>query len=146
MQSSNDAIWQRAKFLARNFDKDEIQSLTLVILYDLGMPLNYSGFNYLKYAIPVAFNSPTQIVAKEIYQTVSAFYTPQVETSTLESAIRDAIEKAWADRENNRWWCYFPDHILQRGKAPSNVEFIAAIVYFLEMCQGCCKEGVYAGK
>lgn len=146
MGSRNDAIWKRAKFLAKNFSRDELQSMTLLILYDLGMPLNYSGFGYLKDAIPVAFESPSQIVAKEIYLSVAERYVPRVDPSTVESAIRDTVERAWEDRHNSKWRYYFPDHMLQRSKAPSNVEFIAAIVYFLEMWQGCCKEGVYAGK
>lgn len=146
MESNNDAILERAKFLAKSTDRDEIQGMTLLIMYDLGVPLNYSGFGYLKYAIPVAFRSPSQIVAKEIYLAVAEYYTPRVELSTMESAIRDAIDKAWEDRHNNKWHYYFPHHILQRSKAPSNVEFIAAIVYFLEMWQGCCKEGAYEGK
>lgn len=144
MESKNDAIWKRAKFLAKNFSKDELQSVTLLIMYDLELPLNYSGFGYLKNAIPVAFRRPSQIIAKEIYLAVSGLYTPEVDVSSIESAIRDTIEKAWKDRGGGKWKFYFPYHMIQKEKPPSNVEFIAGIVYFLEMWQGCCKEGDYA--
>lgn len=146
METENDVIWDRARFLARRFQKDEIPSMTLLILYDLGMPLNYVGFGYLMQVLPEALKRPSQIVAKEVYLAVAKLYTPELDITIIDSAIRDAIEKAWENRCDRIWHYYFPDHLLQRRKPPSNLEFIAGIVYFLEMCKGCCKEVQYAGK
>lgn len=144
MHSNNDAIWRRAKFLARHADRNEIQSVTLLILYDLEMPLNYSGFDYLKNVIPMAVNRPSQIVIKELFQEVGGQYTPYVEYGTMDRAIHDVITRAWEHSQRSRWNRYFPDYMLDHEKPPTNAEFIAAITYFLEMWQDCCKEGSYA--
>ena len=40
----------------------------LLMMYDMEVPLNYSGFRYLKFAVLIAFRNPSQIVLKEIYQ------------------------------------------------------------------------------
>lgn len=146
MQSKNDAIWRRAKFLAQRSDREEIQSITLLIMYDLEMPLNCSGFDYLKNVIPVAVKKPSQIVVKELFQEVGEQYSPKVEYYSMDRAIHDVIEKAWVNNRRNRWKCYFPDYILENDKAPTNAEFIAGLTYFLEMWQNCCKEGHYAKK
>lgn len=143
MESKNDAIWQRAKFLANHSEPGEFQSITLLILYDLGIPVRYSGFRYLKQVIPLAFQKPSQIFVKELLEEVGACYSPKVEYAAMETAIREAIRAAWRNRTDKKWKCYFPDQILQKRKQPSNGEFIAALVYFLEMWQGCCKEGSY---
>lgn len=145
MQSKNDAIWQRAKFLANHSERGDLQSITILILFDLGIPVQYSGFDYLRCLIPLAFQEPSQIYIKELMEQIGARYSPVVEYSVMESAVRDAVRVAWRNRFHYKWECYFPDHILQREKQPGNAEFIAALVYFLEMWYGCCKEEAYAG-
>lgn len=146
MESKNDAVWRRAKFLAQHSDKNEIQSMTLLIMYDLGIPLNCSGFDYLKNVVPIALKRPSQIVLKELFLEVGEQYVPAVGYSTMDSAIHDVVEKAWKYGRRNRWMYYFPDYLVQNEDPPSNTEFIAGMAYFLEMWQGCCKEGEYAGK
>lgn len=142
MENTNDAIQERASFLAGHLNKQSIRSITLIILYDLRIPLNYDGFGYLKHAIPFAFQNPSQIVASEIYEKVGKLYSPSVHSSNMDTAIRDAIKKAWKSRMDEKWSLYLPEYILERKKQPSNLEFISAIVYFLELWQDCYEKEV----
>lgn len=145
MESANDPIFQRAQLLADSLDRHKIVSVTLIILYDLRIPLDSHGFGYLKQAIPIAHQNPSQIVASEIYTKVGENYSPEVSNQNMDAAIRDAIRKAWKSRMDDHWSRYLPDYIVEQRKPPSNLEFISAIVYFLEMWQDCYeKEADYA--
>ena len=144
MEGKNDSILNRAKVLAQLYDSDDLHAVTLLILYDLGMPLNCSGFDYLKNIIPIAAERPSQIILTEIFAEAEDCYDLKCGYNAMDSAVRDVIKKAWADRLYNDWNCYIPNHILRRSKPPSNVEFIAAMAYFLERWQGCCKGDAYA--
>lgn len=145
MENANDPIFARAQFLADSLQRNRVHSVTLMILYDLRIPLNSHGFGYLKEAIPVALQNPSQIVASEIYTAVGEDAFPGTSNQNMDAAIRDAIRKAWKARSDDRWGKYLPDYILERKKPPSNLEFISAIVYFLEMWQDCYeKEYDYA--
>ena len=68
MESENDIIRDRAKFLAKGSKPSELPCIALLILFDLRLPLNYLGFAYLKQILPIASKEPTEIVLKEIYQ------------------------------------------------------------------------------
>ena len=143
MEIMNDAILQRAKFLAQHFERSDLHSITLLILYDLGISVHCSGFDYLKHIVPLAFQKASQIYVKELMEEVGKRYSPNVEYSVMETAVRDAIKKARRRGSDDRWKCYFPDYILQKRKPPTNAEFISALAYFLEMWYECCKEGSY---
>jgi len=145
LEASNDAIFERAKFLARHSDRDDLRSIVLLVMYDLGLPLHYTGFDYMKNLLPIALRDPSQIVIKELFLKVGILYIPPVGYFLMEKSIRSMILKAWSDKQMEKWRCYFPEYMLQGRKPPSNLEFIAALVYFLEMWQGCCKEEAYAG-
>lgn len=145
MECANDPIMIRAKFLAQHLNKHNIQSVTLMILYDLRIPLSYDGFDYLTVAIPEAFGRSSQIVAGEIYDAAGNRYIPKVECRNMEAAIRDAIRAAWKVRIDDRWGRYFPEYIVERRKAPTNVEFLVGVVHFMKLWQDCCeKEADYA--
>lgn len=144
MESENDIIWRRAQFLAHRSAGNELHSITLLIMYDLAVPLNCEGFDYLKTAILLALKRPSQIVMKELFLEVGEHYEPKVSYRVMDTAIRSAIRKSWKRDRRVRWNYYFPSYMLQNGKPPSNAEFIAGIVYFLEMWQGCCKGVNYA--
>ncbi len=137
-------ILERAEFFADNMKEYNIHSAILLILYDLRIPLNYEGFAYLKQAILVACQNPGQIVLSEVLERVRIQSFPAVSIHNMDTAIREAIRKAWKLRLDDRWGRYCPDYFLERKKPPSNLEFIAAIVYFLELWQNCyVKEADY---
>lgn len=143
MEDANVVIANRACFLARHLSNSGLRSITLVILYDLGMPLNCYGFDYLKAAIAVAYSNHTQIVVKEIYDAVRLQYDAQTDVTSVEQAIRSLIGKAWQCRREYRWEWYFPASVTGKRTPPSNLEFISGIVYFLEMWHECNEEAGY---
>lgn len=144
MESANDPILLRAKFLAQHLDRHNIRSVILMILYDLRIPLNYAGFDYLTDVIPEACGRSPQLFAGEIYEAVGSRYSPKTAPRNMEVAIRDAIQAAWKVRQIDRWCRYFPEYMLQRRKAPTNLEFLSAVVQFIKLWQDCCeKEASY---
>lgn len=140
MDSANDPILSRAKFMADHLNPQNVRSATIMVLYDLRIPVNYDGFDYLRRSIPKALEQTSQIVANEIYEIVGSQYIPKVERKNMEIAIRDAIKAAWKNRMDGIWNYYFPEYMICRRKPPSNLEFISAIVYFLMLWQDCCVE------
>jgi len=139
-----DPIFARAEFLANNMKRQNVQSVILLILYDLRIPVNCDGFGYLKHAIWIASRGTTQIVEAEIFDEVGNLYSPKVSFRNMDTAVHAAIQKAWKTRIDNRWERYLPEYLLERRKPPSNLEFICAIVYFLEFWQDCYeKEASY---
>jgi len=139
-----DPIFARAEFLAENMGRQNVQSVILLILYDLRFPVNCDGFGYLKHAILIASRRTTQIMESEIFEAVGNLYSPKVNFRSMDTAIHSAIQKAWKARMEDRWERYLPEYLLERRKPPSNLEFICAIVYFLEFWQDCYeKEASY---
>ena len=132
-----DPIFARAEFLASNMKRQNVQSVILLILYDLRIPVNCDGFGYLKHAIYIASQINSQIVEAEILEAVGNLYTPKVGFRNMDTAIHTAIQKAWKTRLDDRWKRYLPEYLAERRKPPSNLEFICAIVYFLELWQDC---------
>ena len=137
MESGNVAIKVRASFLAKHLQKHNVLSATTIILYDLRFPVNYDGFRYLKIAIPHALQNPSQMVASEIYDAVSEQYSPKAAAQNVGVAIHEIIDRAWQSQADDRWSWYLPDYLMERQKSPSNLEFISAIVNFLELWQDC---------
>jgi len=136
MDSANDPIMKRARSLAQNLYS--VQSVMRIILYDLRVPLNCQGFDYLTKVVQAAVDrGDTHIVAAELYEAVCE---PGVKPKSIEIAIRAAIKTAWEIRLVGIWHFYFPEYIVDRRKPPSNLEFITAIVYFVLLWQDCCEK------
>lgn len=137
MDSANDPILNRAIYLAQR--KCSVQSVMMLILYDLRAPINYTGFEYLIKAVQIAVNRGcTHIVAAELYEAVCAMCDSGVDARSVEAAIRAVIRNAWKMRMDGMWNLYFPEYIVNRRKPPTNLEFITAIVYFVYLWQDCC--------
>lgn len=139
MESENDVMLSRARFLARRSNGYEYESITLLMLIDMQIPLNSVGFDYLSVFISSAFQKRGPIVLKELYEDVRACYDKGASIEAMDSAMRDAVEKGWKHKTNGKWAFYIPYEILIHEEPPSNLRFISAMVYFLRMWQGCCK-------
>lgn len=134
---------KHALFLARYLNKSGLQYAVIAVLLELGIPTQDMGFDCLKNAIILTYDKPIQVLAKGLYPTVGQHYTPEVGEYQVEQAIRSAITKAWADRDESVWSYYFPPEANGKAKKPTNAEFITRIARFLELWEGCCKEVDY---
>ena len=131
-----------ALFLARHIHKGDLQCAATAVLLELQVPTNRIGFDYLKHAIILFCDDPTQMITKELYPAVGKLYEAKPGVLQVEQAIRAVIKAAWKNRNEKIWWYYFPSGIDENGnlQRPSNSEFIAGIGRFLELWQGCCEE------
>ena len=142
MEIDKDPILERADYMAKKLRSHQVKSVVLMILYDLQIPLNFDGFGYMKNALVIAYRNPTQIVVSEIFEKVGEEYIPKAVVRNIDTAIRDAIKKAWKNRNPNKWRQYLPEELLDGRTPPSNSELISALVYFLELWQDCYEEEV----
>lgn len=134
---------EQAKFLARYFDRDDLESATVAVLMDLRMEPDHMGYQYLKRGILHYCDDPAHALAAGIYQILSEEYDFRPNVKQLEQAMRRAINEAWEYRDERVWRLYFYLDCKGRVKKPSNIEFIAGVGQFLELWQGCCKEECY---
>lgn len=134
MGSPHDLIIDRADFFAENLKKDRIRSVVKIILYDLDFPITCEGFDFLEIMIPMACEMPAPINLQELYRNAVRNGYGHSEAAVA-VAVQEAIKMAWKCRNGGRWYLYFPDYVIRRKKAPSNKEFIKAIVFFIGMWQ-----------
>ena len=99
----------------------DLQSRTNQILLSLNFTPKSDGFLYLKFAIPLHHQDPSQLLCKEIYGTIVQVYGLSG-WKVVEHSIRNAIHNAWA-ASNGEWAPYFPQHTAP----PSNKAFICRI-------------------
>ena len=100
------------------------------ILKDLSVPVHLNGYKYLKDAIELVYNHPIPLLmTKDVYPSVAAKY--RVTHSSVERAMRHAVEKAWDRRDPNIYKTYFG--VITTKDVPTNGEFVAAVVYVLQM-------------
>lgn len=137
MSGTNEEIYKRAREMARTLDKHSVSSAAKLVLMDLGFPVHLDGFSYLRLTIPLAFQTPSQIVVSELFDKIGPTYVPSVERKTIISAVEIAIKSAWKSRDTEIWRMYFPRYMMLRRKAPSILEVVTMLVYFLELWQDC---------
>ncbi|MBR6420702.1 MAG: sporulation initiation factor Spo0A C-terminal domain-containing protein [Oscillospiraceae bacterium] len=95
------------------------------LLHDCSIPVHMNGFHYLRSAILYRSSSPDRNKITQIYSAVASEYA--VTAKQVERSIRNAINQAWAWRENNRDNSIYslcrcaniPEH------KPTNSEFVA---------------------
>lgn len=133
---------EHALFLAKYFRKNDLQSVTIAILFELGIDTDILGFEYLKRAIMLYCTTPGQMVMNEIYPGVGKMFEAKPNRHQVEQTIRTAITKAWKNRDDRIWRIFFLPDKNGAIQKPSNGEFISRIAYFLQLWQGCCREEV----
>lgn len=133
---------EHALFLAKYFRKNDLQSVTIAILFELGIDTDILGFEYVKSAIMLYYTTPGQMVMNEIYPSVGQMFETKPNRYQVEQTIRTAIAKAWKNRDDRIWRLFFPVDNNSAIQKPSNGEFITRIAYFLQLWQGCCREEV----
>lgn len=130
---------EHIKFLARYWGRAGLQYMVITLLLELSVPTGCDGFDYLKESIILYYEDPMQTITKGLYPAVADQYDCFVDGTQIESSIRNAIRKAWKNRNENNWRRYFPPNIYGEIPKPSNTEFISRIARVLELWKGCCE-------
>ncbi len=118
-----------------NFEESVERDVTEIIR-QIGIPANIKGYQYLREAIKMSVKDVgnLQYITKMLYPSIAqTFHT---NSSSVERAIRHAIEVAW-NRGNQEYINQIFGYPLKEGKAkPTNSEFIALITDRLRMEYG----------
>jgi len=142
MKSRTDETLKYVQFLARHFERGDVNALTLAILYDLGFTAGSDGLIYLRQAIALQHTRYASVFSTTIYLRISRTHNGGESWEFVEKAIHRAIVAAWEIGDSALWDLFFPP---RRGKAqncPPNKEFIARISCIIELWQS-CKEAAY---
>lgn len=130
----NDTI-AYVKILAQDLAGCEPDCALLAILFDLTVPVNYDGFEYLKASVIIQHANPTLDLVNDIYEMLAKQYG--VSTDMIAAAIRSAIKVAWSRADTEKWYRYLPTVPTDKGTAPTNAEVIAGLARIIELWQGC---------
>lgn len=123
-------------FLARRFEKEDVERVIMMVLIELGIPTHYDGFDYLVKAVSIFCDDPTQMIVKGLYPAVARQYNRQIESTHIEQAIRGAVQFAWNKHDDGIWMLYFPPE--DGGlKKPTNTEFVSRLAYVIELWKAC---------
>lgn len=104
------------------------------LLLSLGVPTKLHGYAYLREAVLLMAQDPSQSITKELYPRVAALC--RCNPKHVERSSRTAIESAWLHRDDRIWQLYFQpgvDGIIPR---PSNGAFISRLADSLHLNEG----------
>lgn len=93
----------------------------------LGINPGRDGGLQLRIGIPLFAQDPSQRLGKELYPSIVARCGNCGNTQDVEYTMRDAIQKAWALRDEALWERYFPG----ATRYPSNKRFIARLAQLI---------------
>ncbi len=105
------------------------------ILVALGVPANFDGYSYLRESVLMIVQKRNMAITKELYPSVAALYNTGVNGKNVERSIRNAIEKAWENRDERIWQMYFAPGRNGIITKPTNSQFIHALADSLKMQQ-----------
>ena len=141
------------KHLAQDLAGCEPNCAVLAIMFDLTIPVNHRGFEYLKAAILIQYENPTMDLANDIYIAIAEKHG-NINTDMVDSSIRRAVRVAWEHSDTSVWDRYLPAVRTNKKRPPTNAEIIAGLARVIELWQGCsdaylrqlCKEVVSSGR
>ena len=130
---SIEAIVARIQDLSQRLKAQDpkIEPVTFVtgLLLDLNISTKHNGFSYLREAVLLMAQDPSQSVTKVLYPEVARLC--ECHKENVERSIRTALDKAWEKRTPEIWQKYFP-HAQQR---PSNAVFISRLAEALLLAE-----------
>ena len=91
----------------------------------LGVRTKLDGYTYLLDAIPMVLREPGISLTKELYPDVAKIC--QSDAKRVERSMRDAIEKAWENRDDQIWKLYFASGSSGEVRKPTNSVFISRL-------------------
>ena len=135
MKSATNETIAYAKRLAQDLAECDADCAVLSVLFDMMVPVNFDGFEYLKTAVVMQYTGPTRDLVNDIYRIIAEQYgvTPEM----VASAIRGAIRAGWTRASRRSWYRSLPTIPRDRSGAPTNAEVIAGLARFLELWRGC---------
>lgn len=101
------------------------------LLLSLGIPPKRDGYRYLREAIPMMAQNPTQSITKELYPAVGKLC--HSDGNNVERSIRSAVGAAWERRDNRIWQLYFPPDASGQIPRPTNATFISRLADSLQL-------------
>lgn len=131
----NDTITY-VKLLAQDLAGCEVNCAVLAIMFDLAIPVNHRGFEYLKTAILMQYENPTMDLANDIYLAIANTYG-NISTNMVDSSIRRAVRVAWEHVDISVWDRYLPAVLTNETRPPTNAEIIAGLARVIELWHGC---------
>lgn len=124
------------KHLAQDLAGCDPNCAVLAIMFDLAIPVNHRGFEYLKTAILMQYEYPTMDLANDIYLAIAETYG-NINTDMVDSSIRRAVRVAWEHGDTSVWDRYLPAVLTNKHRPPTNAEMIAGLARIIELWQGC---------
>lgn len=132
------ALLEHLYFLAQYLSETDLETITAIILIDLGFPVGRQSFDYLVTAILRYKSNPEQLITWELYPDIGKLYGMNTRMQ-VEITMRREIRKQWKKRNPDKWNLYFPDGITTREKGPANSELIFGMAQVLRIWEGCCE-------
>lgn len=124
------------KHLAQDLAGCDPNCAVLAIMFDLTIPVNHSGFEYLKAAILMQYKNPTLDLVNDIYIAIAETHG-NISADMVSSSIRRAVKVAWEHGDVGVWDRYLPAVLTNKKRPPTNAEIIAGLARVIELWQGC---------
>lgn len=137
------ASLKHAKNIARYLNKCSNTYIIHIALKEMGIPSSSEGFQHAKNTVRLLYEHPTATLSNGVYLAAGMISDPPADESQVEQSIRNAVKKAWKDRDDKVWSCYFPVGRAGRTQCPSNRDFLMAVVDFVILWDGFCEEVNY---
>ena len=97
------------------------------VFLELGIPQNVKGYDYLMAAVLLATDEPELIraITRELYPRIADLFN--ITTSSVERAMRHALELAWNNSEPETLYNLFGHTASATQGRPTNSNFIATM-------------------
>ena len=138
MKGAIDGTVEYVKSLARRMCGCDPNDVVLVMLMEMGIPVNHVGFEYLKTAVLLQYEDPMRSLSNDIYPALLKRYANSVGSSKqLDGALRGVVRTGWERTGMETWIKYFPTIRYQLSGPPTNSEVIAGLARIVELWKGC---------
>lgn len=109
------------------------ERLIYEVLKDIGIPAHLSGYKYITKAIKLSLEIPEKdkFIAKSFYPVIARCYETSV--TSVERAIRHAIETAFRNGKSERMNQIFGCRIPPKKCRPTNTQFISIVTEYIRL-------------
>lgn len=98
-----------------------------VMLHELGIPTNYSGFDQMRQGILMLAKEPGLPMTKVVYPAIADACAQGGNATTVERNIRSAIAAGYARRNDRVWRRYFQTAANGQIPKPTNTQFLTRL-------------------